>query len=92
MDSSNDEKLRQLLNLLEIIEKSELPNDSSVDLTSSKIVVKYLSNIVKISTLCSQLLASKNDYSDVATRILRIKGYMCDSNMLETEKGYITFA
>jgi hypothetical protein len=96
MDTINDAKLRQLLDLLETIEKSDLPTDSSSELILSKYkrIPKDLHTLNTIMGLCKYLCV-KNSYSEMAVRILRTKGYSCtslpskdDKYLLETSKGY----
>jgi len=104
---SNDSKLSLLLELLDELEKSDLPNDSSRDGSillsnrSAKIGSELYTLIEKISSLCEILLFEK-EYKYLAIRVLEKNGYhygpgamseegYWETSMLQTKKGFFLF-
>ncbi len=100
MESTNDAKLRQLIDLLNTFEKSDLPNDSKAELTIAKyrLIPKETFSLNSMATSIESLFKDvcvKSEHNETAKRILRSKGYTYtpsgskkDSYMLETRKGY----
>ncbi len=104
---SNDSKLSLLLELLNELEKSDLPNDSSrygsilLSSQSQKKGCELYTLIEKIDTLCNILLFDK-EYKYFAISVLEKNGYhygpgamseegYWETSMLQTKKGYFLF-
>lgn len=104
---TNDSKLRLLLELLNELERSDLPNDSSRDGSillsnrSVKLGSELYRLIEKISSLCDILLFEK-DYKYLAIKVLEKNGFhygpgaisaegYWETSILQTKKGYFLF-
>lgn len=104
---TNDSKLRLLLELLNELERSDLPNDSSRDGSillsnrTAKLGSELYTLIEKISTLCDILLFEK-EYKYLAIKVLEKNGFhygpgamtsegYWETSILQTKKGYFLF-
>jgi hypothetical protein len=104
---SNDSKLRLLLELLNELEKSDLPNDNSRDGSillsnrTAKIGSELYTLIENILTVSDNLLFEK-EYKYLAIKVLEKNGYhygpgamtsegYWETSILQTKKGYFLF-